>query len=56
MYGEGDIVSSKVGLELLAVHLVDLVIGDDEASAPLFVDSGQVLVLWVKDVVDEFEA
>ena len=56
MYGESNVVCSKVGFELLAVSFVDLVIGDDEAAAPLLVDASQVLVLWVKDVVDELEA
>ena len=46
----------EVRSELLAVRLVDNTISDGEASSPLLVDVGKVLVRRVKDVVDELEA
>merc|ERR1712093_122787 len=53
---EGDVVSLEVLLHGLAVQVVDDGVGDEEASAPLLVEVGQVLVLCVEDAVDELEA
>ena len=56
MDGQGNLVCLEVRLHLAAVHVADDAIGDEETSAPLFVDIGKVLMLWVEDVVDELEA
>jgi hypothetical protein len=53
---ERDIMSLEIGLHGLAIAVKNDLVGDKEASVPLLVDFGKMLVLGVEDVVNKFEA
>lgn len=46
----------EVGLPLLGVKAVDVSVGDEQNAVPRLVDRGEMIVLRIKDVVDELKA